>query len=259
MDNIKQLLTSSDKGRGRAQGVLCYMFRNTLLWTNMSYHRWVRATNFYFEKPHNKKNPDRGNLNKALIQDDLSWASFKKGLDLLDPVKATMTIILTWKSGKTSTYAVEIDLVEDEDDVILVSLPDDGGETNLSSSIAERQKDKPKNTLARLYGQILKSEGIDLTRWQALLNEYAENPLNGFTGTKKETATTISSIQRQLFEPRLSWNNFRKGLAILGPVQEDYILDLQWVPEVKRPMVDVTTTHITIRDPFSTGRNYAKH
>ena len=256
MDNIKQLLTSSDKGRSRAQGVLCYMFRNTLLWNNVTYHRWVRATNFYFEKPHNRKNPDRGNLNKALIQDDLSWASFKKGLDLLNPCKAMMTIILTWKSGKSSTYTVNIDLVEDEDDVILVSLPE-AEDTDLITSMGERHKNKPKNTLARLYGQILRSEGIDLTRWHALLDEYAKNPLNGFTGTKKETATTISSIQRQLFEPRLSWNNFRKGLAILGPIQEDYILRLEWVPEVKR-FEDYTETHVTIRDPFSTGRNYVK-
>jgi hypothetical protein len=256
MDNIKQLLTSSDKGRSRAQGILCYMFRNTLLWNNVTYHRWVRATNFYFEKPHNRKNPDRGNLNKALIQDDLSWASFKKGLDLLSPYKAILTIILTWKSGKTSTYSVTIDLVEDEDDIILVSLPL-LPETDLVASMVERQKNKPKNTLARLYGQILQAESVDHTRWQALLDEYAKNPLNGFTGTKKETATTISSIQRQLFEPRLSWNNFRKGLAILGPVQEDYILRLEWAPEVKR-VEDVTETHVTIRDPFSTGRNYAK-
>lgn len=257
MDNIKQLLTSSDKGRGRAQGILCYMFRNTLLWANMNYHRWVRATNFYFDKPHNAKNTDRGNLNKALIPDDLSWASFKKGMDLLDPYRVTMTITLTWKSGKTSTYTIVLDQTENEDDIILVALPEGSDDTNLISSITERQKNKPKNTLARLYSEILKSEGIDLTRWQALLHDYANNPLNGFTGTKKETATTISSIQRQLFEPRLSWNNFRKGLAVLGPIQEDYILTLQWVPEVKR-FVDETTTHITIRDPFSTGRNYAK-
>ncbi|ARV77356.1 hypothetical protein FDI21_gp187 [Pseudomonas phage Noxifer] len=256
MDNIKQLLTSSDKGRSRAQGILCYMFRNTLLWHNLTYHRWVRATNFYFEKPHNAKNPDRGNLNKALIQDDLSWASFKKGLDLLNPYKAILTIELTWKSGKRSTYAVEIDLVEDEDDVILTS-PLDVADTDLLTMIKERQKNKPLNTLARFYSRILQAEGVDNTRWTALLDEYAKNPLNGFTGTKKETAGTISSIQRQLFEPRLSWNNFRKGLTILGPIQEDYILRLEWIPEVKR-CEDVTETHVTIRDPFSTGRNYAK-
>lgn len=258
MDSIKQLLTSSDKGTGRAQGILCYMFRNTLLWTKMSYHHWVRATNFYFEKPHNRKNPDRGNLNKALIQDDLSWGSFKKGLDLLSPYKATLTIILTWKSGKTSTYTVDIDLVEDEKDVVLVDLTKEYEETNLLAAIQERHKNKPKNTLARLYSQILGREGVDLTRWHALLDEYVKNPINGlYLSPKKEIATTISSIQRQLYEPRLSWNNFRKGLLVLGPVQEDYILRLEWVPEVKC-FDDVTETHVTITDPFSTGRNYVK-
>lgn len=258
MDNIKQMLTSSDKGRSRAQGILCYMFRNTLLWRKINYHHWVRAMGFYFEKPHNLKNQDRGNLNKALIQDDLSWASFKKGIDLLDPFKATLTIELTWKSGKKSSYTIEIDPVEDESDVILVDLPTGTEDTNLIANIAEKQKNKTKNTLARLYNQILKAESVDWTRWNALLDEYAKNPLNGFTGNKKETTMTLSSTQRQLFEPRLSWNNLRKGIAILGPVQEDYILTLQWTPEVKH-VDDTTVTHITIRDPFSSGRgSYGK-
>lgn len=252
MDNIKQMLTSSDKGRGRAQGVLCYMFRNTLLWKNINYHQWVRAVGFYFDKPHNKNNQDRGNLNKALVQDDLSWAAFKKGLDLLSPYKATLTIELTWRSGKKSSYSIVIDPAEDESDVFLIA---EAEETDLVTDIVAKHGKKKKNTLARLYNHILKVEEIDLRRWNALLEEYANNPRNGFKGTKKETSTTISSTQRQLFEPRLSWNNLRKGLAILGPIQEDYILTLQWAPVIKR-VEDETVTHVTIRDPFSGGPRY---
>lgn len=252
MDNIKDLLTRSDKGRERAQGILCYMFRNTLVWKNINYHQWTRAANFYFEKPHNKNNQDRGNLNKALIQDDLSWASFKKGLDLLSPYKAELCIELTWKSGRKSSYTIEIDPAEDESDIVLVPEADQHGETDLIADIVKRQGTKKKNTLARLYSKILKAEEVDLRRWQALVDEYTKNPMSGFKGSRKETTSTASSIQRQLFEPRLSWNNLRKGIAILAPVQEDYILRLQWTPVVKTDQ-DVTITHITIRDPFSGG------
>lgn len=252
MDSIKNLLTRSDKGRERAQGILCYMFRNTLVWKNINYHQWSRAANFYFEKPHNKANQDRGNLNKALLQDDLSWASFKKGLDLLSPYKAELTLELTWRSGRKSSYSIEIDPAEDESDILLVPGVDLNPDTDLIEDIVKRQGNKKKNTLARLYSKILKAEEIDLRRWNALVEDYTKNPWSGFKGSRKETAATTSSIQRQLFEPRLSWNNLRKGIAILAPVQEDYILNLQWVPEVKTDR-DFTATHITIRDPFSDG------
>src|SRR5690606_23724789 len=158
-------------------------------------HQWQRATGFYFEKPHNKANQDRGNLNKALIQDDMTWASFKKGIDLLSPYKASLSVKLTFSDEHESLYTVIIDPAEDESDVVFAKDPLGSEETDILVSMATKHKNKPRNTLARLFHEILKSEKIDLKKWQKLLDEYVSNPYNGFTGTKKEITAAVSSIQ----------------------------------------------------------------
>lgn len=247
VDSVKELLSDPLKGLRRSQGVLCYLFRHVLLWRKVNQFSWNKRLNLYFEKEHNKKNPDKGNLNKALCQDDLTWGSFKKAIDFLNPISAVLKIELTWRSGLTSTYSIVIDPAEDESDPALNTF-----DTNQSEVFVDQKK--PANTLARLFRRIVTSEGIDLTRWQGLFDEYAKNPINGIPQTRREMNTEISALQRSLLDPRMSWNTFRRGILVLNPVQEEYILSLRWTND---PNIDQNSTsehRVVLRDPFASGK-----
>lgn len=237
---VKDLLADPLKGTNKAQGILCYLFRHVLLWRKINQFAWNKRAQLYFEKPHNRDNPDKGNLNKALTQDDFTWGNFKKGIDFLNPVSATLIIRLTWKSGRVSSYAIKIDPAEDEADPALNVFGEE------ESDVFQDQA-KPSNTLARLYRRIISEEGIDITRWNALLEEYAKNPLHGIAQNRRDINSAINALQRDLLTPRMSWNRFRKGILLLNPVKEEYILEMRWTKDLS----DTTRHSVTIHDPLS--------
>lgn len=239
--SVNELLSDPHKGTYRAQGILSYLFRHVLLWRKVGMFAWNKRARIFFEKPHNVEKADKGNLNKALTQDDFTWATFKKAVDFLNPMTATLIVALTWKSGKVSKYPIIIDPAEDEDDPPINTFDDSN-----QSDVFEGKK-KPANTLARLFRKIVTEEQIDLKKWEALLENYVSNPLHGIPQNRKDKNSAMASLQRDLFTPRMSWNTFRKGIMVLAPVTEDYILDIKWSKEK-----DDTSTHmVTIRDPLS--------
>lgn len=238
--DVKELLADPLKGTNRAQGILCYLFRHVLLWRKVNQFTWNKRAKLYFEKPHNKEKADKGNLNKALTHDDFTWSTFKKGIDFLNPVSATLTIQLTWRSGRVSRYPIKIDPAEDEADPQLNTF---GSE---ESDVFHDMK-KPANTLARLFRRIVGEEEIDVIRWNALLEEYVRNPLQGIPQTRQEVNSAINALHRDLLAPRMSWNVFRRGLVALGPKQEEYILEMRW----SKDPADVSLHTVTIRDPLT--------
>lgn len=239
---VKELLSDPLKGTNRAQGILCYLFRHVLLWRKVNQFTWNKRADLFFKKPHNHDNQDKGNLNKRLVHDEFTWGTFKQAIDFLNPVGATLTIQLTWKSGRVSRYPIAIDPAEDESDPILNRFDLEEGEDNGVFN----PKKKPANTLARLFRKIVAEEEINATQWAALLEAYAHNPVNGIPQNSREVNQAISSLQRNLTHPRMTWGVFRKGLLVLGPKQEDYILEMRWSKKAEE-----TTTHIvTMRDPL---------
>lgn len=248
MDSVKELLADPLKGIRRSQGILCYLFRHVLLWRKVNQFSWNKRLNHYFQKPHNMANPDKGNLNKSLCADDFTWPAFLKAVDFLNPVSAVFTIELTWKSGRVSQYQIVLDPAADESDPALNTF-----DYEISEVFTDHKA--PANTLARLFRRIVSEEGIDLTRWNALFEEYVTNPINGIPANRREQNAAISSLQRSVLEPRMTWNVFRKGVLILNPVQEDYILTLRWTNDLNVHDEDAVTEHkVTIRDPFATGK-----
>jgi hypothetical protein len=236
---VKELLADPLKGTNRAQGVLCYLFRHVLLWRKVNQFTWNKRARLYFEKPHNRDNPDKGNLNKALTHDDFTWGTFKKSIDFLNPYSATLVVQLTWTSGRVSRYPIRIDPAENEADSALNSF----GEAE--SDVFHDQR-KPASTLARLFRRIVSEEQIDVTRWQALFEDYAKNPLHGIPQNRRDITNFINTTQRELMNARMSWNVFRKGLVVLNPKQEDYILELRW----SKDPTDVSIHTVTIRNPM---------
>lgn len=246
--DVRDLLSDPQKGVNRAKGILCYLFRDVLLWKGVNQFSWKKRANRFFEKPHNiAEGIDKGNLNKALVNDDFTWGTFKKAIDFLDPKGATLTIVLTWRSEDVSRYTVVIDPGEDESDPVLNQFgvePEDA-EIFQRGNVSKSRQKKPANTLARLFRKIVTQEGITLTQWEGLLNAYARNPVNGIGQTPREINQAVVTLQRDLLLPRMTWGVFRKGILLLSPKIEEYILELRWGKD------DITQHSVALNDPLN--------
>lgn len=233
MESVKDLLSDPLKGKNHAQGVLCFLFREVLLWRRVNTIVWNKRLNAFFEKPHNQEKPDKGNLNKALLNDDLPWAGFKKAIDFLSPLEARLLMEFTWGDGRTVSYEIPIDPAANEKTHLADVLKYD---TNKVFANAK----KPIGTLAYLYRHIVDQEGIDETAWDKLFQEYADNPINNYGVKKAELNSNVSQLRRGLMENKLSWNQFRRGILLLKPQQEKYTLKLKWTddPNLLRSMPD---------------------
>jgi len=257
MDSVKELLNDPVRGQKRAQGILCYLFRNILLWRDVRYINWNKRLNQYFEKPHNKNKPvDKGNLNKTLIADDMTWGSFMKAIDFLSPVAATLQINLTWRDGTTSAYVIALDPAEDESDPKLNTF--EPNDSEIFAQVKQRGDKKPPNTLARLFRHIVTQEvKDDLVRWNQLFEDFVNSPINGLEQNRRDTAGQVSALQRSMLDNRLTWNTFRKGLQVLNPAIEEYLLTMRWTndPNIIKHSPDFAISeHVArFRDPFAEG------
>lgn len=220
--NVKELLAAPMKYRDHTHGVLCWLFRDVLRVRSVNQFLWGKCTRKFFEKPHNRSTPDRGNLNKALCADDFTWPTFKKAVDFLDPVSAALLIRFTHKDGRKTEHKIILDPAEDENDGDINAFGFDPKGTLFDD------KKKPDSTLARLFRRIVVDEGIDLERWDKLMLDYVDNPVNGIPAARTDRLNEISSLQRQLFHPRLSWNVFRKAIIFLQPVVTEFVLEMSW-------------------------------
>lgn len=243
MDSVNDLLSDPLKGTKRAQGVLCYLFREVLLWRKMNRFTWGRLLNNYFQKPHNQVRPDKGNLNKVLIADDMNWQAFCKAVDFLNPHKAFLDIKLHWKDGTTSDYRIEINPSDPENFI--------GWD---QCELFERAK--PATLLmAQIFRHIASIESAKhpdrQVWWDKLFEDYTKNPANVVGMTQTEINKDVQGLKRSIVDPRLSWNGFRKGLHLLRPKAEEYTLTLQWAdnPELRKTLPD-SVHPIYIADPY---------
>jgi hypothetical protein len=242
MDSVKDLLNDQLKGTQRAQGVLCYLFRQVLLWEKMNTKKWQRRLDLYFEKPHNKANPDKGNLNKALKSDDLNWTSFKKAIDFLSPYSAVLDIELTWGDDRVSKYSVIVDPTEDETNLTVNNFP------YKHTDVFKGMK-APKSLMTHLFRHIVAEEGIDKDRFAALFTHWAANPANVIGLKPEEIASNVNTLRRSITDDKMSWNVFRRGIKTLGPKREVYTLTLHWTND---PKIEPRVVQAIITDPYFT-------
>lgn len=244
MESVKDLLTDQLKGKNQAQGVLCLLFREVLLWNKVSQIAWNKRLTAYFEKPHNQEKPDKGNLNKALLNDHLPWAGFKKAMDFLSPIEAKLSMEFTWADNRVVSYEILIDPAADESKYcsdIFVSA---------GCPVFAKAK-KPTSTLAMLFRHIVAKENIDEAKWEQLFQEYANCPTNTVGVNKVELNSTLSQMKRALLDGKMSWDVFRRGILLLGVRSETYTLHVRWSddPKVKISCPDASYSAV-INNPY---------
>jgi hypothetical protein len=253
MESVKDLLTDPLKGKNRAQGVLCFLFREVLLWRRINQIVWNKRLEAYFQKPHNRIKPDKGNLNKAFLNDDMSWAAFKKGIDFLSPVEATLVFEYIWSDDTVSTYEVKIDPVTSEKEFGLELFPYD------RDGIFSNGK-KINSTLALMYRHITSTQIDSFEQWEQLFTKYIDDPTNNVGISKTDLQSSVSMLKKSLLEGKFSWMTFRRGILLMTPKQEKYTLKLKWTddPQLLRNMPDEEYP-VTIINPYGVTHDTPTH
>lgn len=248
MDSIKDLLSDPLKGTKQAGGVLCYLFREVLLWRKVNQFTWNRLSRNYFAKPHNVENQDKGNLHKALKADDMPWNGFKKAIDFLSPLEATLEVKLNWVDGTSSSYMINVDPIDDELHPV---------NNNFPWKHCELFKGRKDSTtlMSHLFRHIVATEGAkheDIKLWWSkLFEDYTTNPVNVVGLPQKEINTNANNLKRQLLDQNMSWNTFRRGIYLLRPRSEEYTLTLRWTDDerLKKSLPD-SVHPVFIADPY---------
>lgn len=97
------------------KGVLAQLFRQLWAEMNTGAFGWSQLMQQYLNNPANgvKNNAKdrataRGNLNKELFREKLSWNVFMKAMRFFDAIKVTFTVKMEFRTGKTIESSVVI-------------------------------------------------------------------------------------------------------------------------------------------------------
>ncbi len=114
-DDDQDLLNSDDKGVREARGVLTVLWRQLLVIRGIDGWQWDKLMRAYLSDPRNgiqnnsrDRSSARGNLNKELKRDDMTWRVFLKALNFLGPVRVIFSVRITWANGETDEVSARL-------------------------------------------------------------------------------------------------------------------------------------------------------
>lgn len=122
-DGLNSILGSDDRGVGSARNVLSRLWRrilweqgiNSLLWNRMM-TRYLNCPLHDIPATGNRRSSARGNLQKELSRDIMTWKVFQKAMRFLGPRRVTYIVKIWWWSGKTTHHSESVDLTMLEPD-----------------------------------------------------------------------------------------------------------------------------------------------
>lgn len=248
MESVQAMLLDPLKGKNRAQNALAYLFREVLLWRKIGLNIWNKKIESFFNKPHNADYQDRGNFNKAIKADNLQWGSFKKGIDLLDPYHATLSIILIIDNVEY-VYSIILDPAEDESNPTTNKFD---WQTSPIFKDLEPSDNLLSHLVRHIYVDQAKGSEDPLEWFKSKIDEYMQEPRNilGFSPT--EITTFQNTLKKDIMDSRISWNKLRRALHVLVPQEEQYEISLQWTKDNKlRKQLADTVIKVTHTNPFA--------
>lgn len=103
---LELMLGSMDKWENKSQNILTKIFRRCMVISNVDVAKWNNKMLKFLNNPRNRVPKDprtrssvRGNLSKAILKNKMTWMSLEKGIRLLDPHKAFVTLYYEQSPG----------------------------------------------------------------------------------------------------------------------------------------------------------------
>lgn len=225
---VYDLLSDPFKKYTKTQDVLTCLFRRILLDQRYTPAVWgYQHEKFFnrFDDPEDAKRKDRGNLNKRLTSDTMTWEALRTGIVFLDPHQAIFTIDLTFQDGHQRSYDVHINPKEIHDDETIVTehpVNEDG--------LLSLDDGNKLSIFTRLFRQIVRDERIDEVRWNELLETYVRSPGVRIPESESSFAKQRMNKDNAFRSKRMAFPAFRSGLLFLQAVEVTYSLKLEWSP-----------------------------
>lgn len=114
-DDDQDILNDPNKRVGEARGVLSVLWRQLLVARDIDGWRWDKLMKSYLADPRNgiqnnsrDRSSARGNLNKELKRDDMTWRVFLKALNFLNPVRVEFSVKITFQDGTTNEVRAKL-------------------------------------------------------------------------------------------------------------------------------------------------------
>jgi hypothetical protein len=143
-DDDQDLLKDPDKGVREARGILTGLWRQLLVMRDIDAWRWDKLMRKYLADPRNgirnnsrDLSSARGNLNKELKRDDMTFRVFLKALSFIDPIRVVFSVKVTFANGRTYTVSAKLK---------------DRGELLTSEHLNEAPPDTDDNVLDEIDG-----------------------------------------------------------------------------------------------------------
>ena len=114
-NKTEEILLDPNKQQRQATGMLSILFRRILADLNYGPYLWNQHVNRYLSDPRNgipangkDRSSARGNLQKELFRDAMTFKVFRKGLMLLAPLGIVLEVRLEWKD-RTTVHTIRVE------------------------------------------------------------------------------------------------------------------------------------------------------
>lgn len=212
--------------------LLSLMFRQVRSDLNISSLFWANRMTQYLKDPRNAvlqtsrgKSSERSNLNRGLIQPEMTILNFVRGLRVIRPINVKFMLMIEHRDGTKSAHSEEMD------------------ENDLYTEYHNEKYPTRLNVLHRLFLDIQKYSIKNEDDWNEKIKRYLDDPANGFMETGRNQSSERSNLNRGLKNPDMSIKIFTKGLKVVDPVRVYFTLELTFHPE-----------HVTLHEVRMDGR-----
>lgn len=120
--DLQEILSSPDKNLGETTNALARLYRTILRDHNVGYDQLSTSITRYLTREQTEgsrsredQSRDKGNLIKELTGTSFTFKNFVKGLRVLNPVSAELSITLKWKRGVESHHSIVMNMQDNTD------------------------------------------------------------------------------------------------------------------------------------------------
>ena len=121
--DLQEILSSPDKNIAETTNALARLFRLVLRDHGVGYDQFNRSITNYLnreqqaaERSKKEQSREKGNLVKELSGNSFTFKNFTKGLRVLNPISAELSLTLKWRRNQESVHTIVMNIQDPNDD-----------------------------------------------------------------------------------------------------------------------------------------------